>query len=89
MEAKHNNERNEKMENNNIEKLLNEYNKYIISRLIDKEYEFNSFRQMVKKFSEETEIIEYNDKMSNQEVLNNVNKLIQEKKCNNLIENIV
>ena len=41
MEAKHNNERNEKMENNNIEKLLNEYNKYIISRLIDKEYEFN------------------------------------------------
>lgn len=78
MEAKHNNERNEKMENNNIEKLLNEYNKYIISRLIDKEYEFNSFRQMVKKFSEETEIIEYNDKMSNQEVLNNVNKLIQE-----------
>ena len=66
------------MENNNIEKLLNEYNKYIISRLIDKEYEFNSFRQMVKKFSEETEIIEYNDKMSNQEVLNNVNKLIQE-----------
>ena len=78
MEAKHNNERNEKMENNNIEKLLNEYNKYIISRLIDKEYEFNSFRQMVKKFSEEKEIIEYNDKMSNQEVLNNVNKLIQE-----------
>lgn len=66
------------MENNNIEKLLNEYNKYIISRLIDKEYEFNSFRQMVKKFSEETEIIEYNDNMSNQEVLNNVNKLIQE-----------
>ena len=33
---------------------------------------------MVKKFSEETEIIEYNDNMSNQEVLNNVNKLIQE-----------
>lgn len=67
-----------KMENNTIEKLLNEYNKYIISRLIDKEYDFNSFRQMVKNFSEETEIIEYNDKMSNQEVLNNVNKLIQE-----------
>ena len=66
------------MENNNIEKLLNEYNKYIISRLIDKEYDFNLFRQMVKKLSEETEIIEYNDNMSNQEVLNNVNKLIQE-----------
>lgn len=66
------------MENNTIEKLLNEYNKYIISRLIDKEYDLNSFRQMVKNFSEETEIIEYNDKMSNQEVLNNVNKLIQE-----------
>ena len=66
------------MENNTIEKLLNEYNKYIISRLIDKEYEFNLFRQMVKKLSEETEIIEYNDNMSNQEVLNNVNKLIQE-----------
>lgn len=66
------------MENNTIEKLLNEYNKYIISRLIDKEYDFNLFRQMVKKLSEETEIIEYNDNMSNQEVLNNVNKLIQE-----------
>lgn len=66
------------MENNTIEKLLNEYNKYIISGLIDKEYDFNLFRQMVKKLSEETEIIEYNDNMSNQEVLNNVNKLIQE-----------
>ena len=41
MEAKHNNKKKKKMENNNIEKLLNEYNKYIISRLIDKEYEFN------------------------------------------------
>ena len=40
------------IENNEItlEKILNEYNKYIMSRLIEKEYNFNALRKMVKQF---------------------------------------
>lgn len=69
-----------KMKNNEItiEKLLNEYNKYIISRLIGKEYDFNIFREMVKTFSKETESIEYTDELSNQEVVKKVKDFIDE-----------
>lgn len=61
-----------------IEVLLNEYNKYIMSRLINKEYDFNNLRQMVKKFSEDTELIEYSDEKSNQEVAESIHKFISE-----------
>ena len=47
------------IENNEItlEKILNEYNKYIMSRLIEKEYNFNALRKMVKQFSQDSEFI--------------------------------
>jgi len=61
-----------------IEILLNEYNKYIMSRLINKDYDFNQLRQMVKEFSENTETLQYSDEMSNQEVAQNVSKFIKE-----------
>lgn len=61
-----------------IEKLLNEYDKYIMSRLINKEYDFNQLRQMTKEFAENTQVIEYSDEMSNQEVAENISKFIKE-----------
>ncbi len=61
-----------------IEILLKEYNKYIMSRLINKEYDFNELRQIVKKFSEDTELIEYSDQMTNQEVATSIQKFISE-----------
>lgn len=61
-----------------IEKLLNEYDKYIMSRLINKEYDFNQLKQMAKEFAENTQIIEYSDEMLNQEVAKSVSKFINE-----------
>lgn len=61
-----------------IEILLNEYNKYIMSRLINKEYDFNKLRKMVKKFSEDTELIEYSEQMTNREVAESIQKFINE-----------
>lgn len=62
-----------------IEKLLNEYDKYVMSRLINKEYDFNNLRQMVKLFSEETEMIEYKEEQTNKEVAENIRNFIREK----------
>ena len=61
-----------------IELLLNEYDKYIMSRLINKEYDFNCLRQIVKRFSEATELIEYSDEKTDQEVAKSVDKFISE-----------
>ena len=61
-----------------IETLLNEYNKYIMSRLINKEYDFTQLRQILKEFAQNTNIIEYNDEMSNQQVANCISKFIRE-----------
>ena len=62
-----------------IEILLNEYNKYVMSRIINKDYDFNYLRQTVKQFSEATDLIEYNENLTNREVAENVEKFIN--KC--------
>ena len=70
-----------------IKILLNEYNKYILSRVINKEYDFNQFRQKVKEFSDGTGLIQYNDEMTNQEVAQNVSDFIKtNSKDNNKFE---
>lgn len=67
------------MENNNvtIENLSDEYNKYIISKLIGKEYNFHNIREIVKELSEKTDFVEYSDKKSNQEIARTIQDLIQ------------
>lgn len=60
-----------------IEKLLKEYDKYIMSRLINKEYDFNQLRQMIKEFAENTQVIEYSDEMSNKEVAESISRFIK------------
>ena len=61
-----------------LDNLLNEYNKYILSRLINKEYDFNILREKVKKISLTTDFIKYEDKMSNFEVAKQIEKFIQD-----------
>lgn len=61
-----------------IEKLLNEYDKCIISRIIQKEYNFEKLRKFVKEISEETEFIKYSDKMNDDEVLKNIQDFINQ-----------
>ncbi len=61
-----------------IEKLLNEYDKCIISRIIQKEYNFEKLRKFVKEISEETEFIKYSDEMNDDEVLKNIQDFINQ-----------
>lgn len=69
-----------------IETLLNEYNKYVMSRLINKEYDFNCLRQIVKKFSEETNLIEYSEDESNRQVAESVDKFINQSTYKKIFE---
>ena len=69
-----------------IEILLNEYNKYILSRVINKEYDFNQLRQIAKEFSDNTGEIQYNDDMTNQEVAQNISKFVHESAQKNKFE---
>ena len=61
-----------------IEKLLNEYDKCIISRIIQKEYNFEKLRKFVKEISEETEFIKYSDEMNDDDVLKNIQDFINQ-----------
>lgn len=60
-----------------LENVLNEYNKYVMSRLINKEYNFKALRDKVKEISDDTDFIQYNDKMSDYEVVKNIQEFIQ------------
>ena len=46
-----------------IENLLNEYDKCVMSKLINKEYKFEELKKIVKTFSEQTGFIKYSDEM--------------------------
>ncbi len=60
-----------------LENLLNEYNKYILSRLINKDYDFNILRKKAEKISIDTDLIKYNNQMSDYEVAKEIEELIQ------------
>jgi len=62
-----------------IEKVLKEYEKYLLSRLIDKEYDFNNLRNIVKEFNNCDDIFNYNDEQSDYEVANNIKQYIDGK----------
>ena len=66
------------MEEMLIEKLLNEYDRCVVSALIHKEYKFDKLRQLVKSVSEETEFIKYSEEMSESEVLKNIQEFINQ-----------
>ena len=62
-----------------IENVLKEYEKYLLSRLIDKEYDFNNLRDIVKEFNKHDDIFNYDDEQSNYEVANNIKQYIDDK----------
>lgn len=62
-----------------IENVLKEYEKYLLSRLIDKEYDFNNLRDIVKEFNKHDDIFNYNDEQSDYEVANNIKQYIDGK----------
>ncbi len=76
------------IENNEItlEKILNEYNKYIMSRLIEKEYNFNALRKMVKQFSQDSEFIKYSEEMSDKEIAEEINQIIKSSNKSKIIK---
>ena len=51
-----------------IENLLNEYDKCVMSKLINKEYKFEELKKIVKTFSEQTGFIKYSDEMKENEI---------------------
>ena len=58
-----------------IENLLNEYDKCVMSKLINKEYKFEELKKIVKTFSEQTGFIKYSDEMKENEILKNIQNL--------------
>ena len=58
-----------------IENLLNEYDKCVMSKLINKEYKFEELKKIVKTFSEQTGFIKYSDEMKENEILKNIFKV--------------
>ena len=76
------------IENNEItlEKILNEYNKYIMIRLIEKEYNFNALRKMVKQFSQDSEFIKYSEEMSDKEIAEEINQIIKNSNKSKIIK---
>ena len=76
------------IENNEItlEKILNEYNKYIMSRLREKEYNFNALRKMVKQFSQDSEFIKYSEEMSDKEIAEEINQIIKNSNKSKIIK---
>lgn len=70
----------------NLEALLYEYNKYVMSRLIDKEYDINCLREVVKEFSKENKLLEYSDDKTNKEMVDAIDKFIQNHLYKNMFE---
>ncbi len=68
------------MKNSNIDfhDILTEYNKYIIRKLKKKEYDFNILKNKLKQFSLIDNIFNYNDFLTEQEIIDNIQKTQKE-----------
>lgn len=68
------------MKNSNIDfhDILTEYNKYIFSKLIKREYDFNILKNKLKQFSLIDNIFNYNDFLTEQEIIDNIQKTQKE-----------
>ena len=59
-----------------IEGVLEEYNKYLISNLINKKYDFSRLRSIVREFCKDSNIFNYNDGMTDVEIAHNISQYI-------------
>ena len=62
-----------------IEMLINEYQKYILSRLINKDYNFSKLREIAEKFNSIDDTLIYEENLTNSQVAQNIKKFIDER----------
>ena len=60
-----------------LEKILYEYEKYMMSVLINKYYDLDILRNLVSDFSKQSDLIEYCDNDSDNELLKKVGNVIK------------
>lgn len=58
--------------------ILNEYNKYILSSLIDKPYDFNQLRSIVKEYSKKYNFFDYSDDKTDAEIAKDISMKLKE-----------
>lgn len=68
------------MENLDItfHEILNEYNKYLLSSLIDRPYDFNQLRSIVKEYSKKYNFFDYSDNKTDAEIAKDISMKLKE-----------
>ena len=62
-----------------IEMLINEYQKYILSRLINKDYDFCKLREIAEKFNSIDDTLKYEENLTDSQVAQNIKDFIDER----------
>ena len=62
-----------------IDMLINEYQKYILSRLISKDYDFCKLREIAKKFNSMDDTLKYEENLTDSQVAQNIKNFIDER----------
>ena len=62
-----------------IDMLINEYQKYILSRLINKDYDFCKLREIAKKFNSMDDTLKYEENLTDSQVTQNIKNFIDER----------
>lgn len=62
-----------------IDMLINEYQKYILSRLINKDYDFYKLREIAEKFNAMDDTLKYEENLTDSQVAQNIKKFIDER----------
>ncbi len=57
-----------------LENILDEYKKYFFSKLINKEYDFKILKNKVKEFSKTSNLFDYNDDLTEEQLITEINK---------------
>lgn len=62
-----------------IDMLINEYQKYILSRLINKDYDFYKLREIAEKFNAMDDTLKYEENLPDSQVAQNIKEFIDER----------
>lgn len=62
-----------------IDMLINEYQKYILSRLINKDYDFCKLREIAEKFNAMDDTLKYEKNLTDSQVAQNIKDFIDER----------
>lgn len=62
-----------------IDMLINEYQKYILSRIINKDYDFYKLREIAEKFNAMDDTLKYEENLTDSQVAQNIKDFIDER----------